>query len=472
VSNAALAAARDALAGEPVWVVGGAVRDSMLGRETDDVDLVASGDVGGLAKRLGRATGAAAFPLSATFGAWRVTARNGRWQADLMPLEGETIEEDLGRRDFTVNAMAEPLAGGERVDPFGGAADLEARRLRLVSDRALDDDPLRVMRLARMAVELGFDLDPAARDAARRSAPRIADVPAERVFVELKRILAAPAPAPWLGIALLDALGALEHVLPELIAEQGVEQTKYHHLDVYDHTLEVLTKLVELERDPSPLGEHAEAALAVLAEPLADELTRGEALRLGALLHDIAKPQTRGETAEGRVTFIGHDVQGAELARAALARLRAAERLQSHVAALTRHHLRLGFLVHRRPLSRRDLHEYLRACEPVEVDVTVLSVADRLATRGQRAEPAIAAHLELAREVLGEALRWRAEGPPEPLLRGDELAAELGIERGAALGPLLRELEVAQFAGEIATRDDAIRRARELAASGPPPAGG
>jgi poly(A) polymerase len=102
----------------------------------------------------------------------------------------------------------------------------------------------------------------------------------------------------------------------------------------------------------------------------------------------------------------------------------------------------------------------------------VLSVADRLATRGQRAEPAIAAHLELAREVLGEALRWRAEGPPQPLLRGDELAAELGIERGAALGPLLRELEAAQFAGEIATRDDAVRRARELAASGPPPAGG
>ena len=276
---------------------------------------------------------------------------------------------------------------------------------------------------------------------------------------------ASTAPAPWLGIALLDALGALEPVLPELTAQQGVDQTKYHHLDVYGHTLDALTKLVELERDPSPLGEHAEAAAAVLAEPLADDLTRGEALRFGALLHDAAKPQTRGETPEGRVTFIGHDERGADLARDALRRLRASEKLQAHVAALTRHHLRLGFLVHRTPLSRRDVHAYLRACEPVEVDVTVLSVADRLATRGHKADEAIARHLELARELLGEALRWRAAGPPEPLVRGDDLAAELGIERGPELGRLLGELEAAQFAGEIATQEDAVARAREVLAS-------
>ncbi len=202
-----------------------------------------------------------------------------------------------------------------------------------------------------------------------------------------------------------------------------------------------------------------------MAEPLADELTRGQALRFGALLHDAAKPQTRNETPEGRVTFIGHDQSGAELARAALGRLRASERLQAHVAALTRHHLRLGFLVHRMPLSRRDVHAYLRACEPVEVDVTLLSVADRLATRGHKSDEAIARHLELARELLGEALRWRGEGPPEPLVRGDDLAAELGIERGPELGRLLGELEAAQFAGEIATQEDAVARAREVLAS-------
>jgi poly(A) polymerase len=461
--NRALAAARAALAGESVWVVGGAVRDRLLGRSTDDVDLVAQSDVEPLARRLAKAKGGAAFPLSEAFGAWRVTERAGAWQVDLMPLEGESIEQDLARRDFTVNAMAEPLDDGELVDPFGGRADLEARRLRLVSSTAIEDDPLRIMRLARLSVELSLDVEATARASARANAAQLADVAAERVFGELKRIVAGP--QPQLGIALLDALGALGMVLPELTGQRGVEQSKYHHLDVYMHTLEVLTQVVELERDPSPLGEHADAAAALMAEPLADDLTRGQALRFGALLHDAAKPQTRDESPEGRVTFIGHDQSGAELARAALGRLRASERLQAHVAALTRHHLRLGFLVHRMPLSRRDVHAYLRACEPVEVDVTLLSVADRLATRGHKADEAIARHLELARELLGESLRWRSEGPPEPLVRGDDLAAELGIDRGPELGRLLGELEAAQFAGEIATQEDAVARAREVLAS-------
>jgi poly(A) polymerase len=467
--SGALEQARAALGGEPVWVVGGAVRDRLLGRPTDDVDMVVAGDMGELARGLAAAAGGVAFALSATFGAWRVIGPGRSWQADLMPLEGATIEEDLGRRDFTINALAEPLGGGELVDPFGGRADLEARRLRMLSERALADDPLRVVRLARLAVELELDVDPATAEAAGRLAGRVAEVPGERVFAELRRIIAAP--APQLGIALLAGLGVLDAVLPEVAAQRGVEQSRYHHLDVYEHTLEVLTQVVALERDPEPaLGEHAPATLAVLAEPLADELTRGQALRLGALLHDVAKPCTRGETAEGRVTFIGHDERGAQLAHGALQRLRASERLASHVAALTRHHLRAGFLVDQRPLSRRAIHAYLRQCEPVEVDVTVLSVADRLATRGHRSEEAIAAHLEVARELLGEALRWRAQGPPAPLLRGDELAAELAIERGPRLGRLLAELEAAQFAREVQDRASALRLARSLLARDPRPA--
>ncbi len=459
--NAALSAARGALAGAEAWVVGGAVRDELLGRETDDVDLVARGDVADLARRLARAAGASAFALSDAFGAWRVSARDRSWQADLMPLEGHTLEDDLARRDFTVNAMARPLAGGDLVDPFGGHGDLEARHLRMVSGGAFAADPLRVMRLARLAVALGFDVEPATRDEARRTAPRLVEVPGERAFGELKLIVAGEDPVA--GLLALDSAGALEAVLPELAAQRGIAQNRYHHLDVHDHTLEVLAQVVALERDPAPLGPQAPAALAVLAEPLADELTRAQALRFGALLHDAAKPHTRGETSEGRVTFMGHDARGAELAREVLGRLRASQRLREHVAALTLHHLRAGFLVHRRPLSPRDVHAYLRACEPVEVDVTVLSVADRLATRGDRADEAIANHLQIARELLGEALRWRADGPPPPLLRGDELAAELGLRPGPEIGRLLRELEAAQFAREIGSREDAVALARRLA---------
>jgi putative nucleotidyltransferase with HDIG domain len=214
------------------------------------------------------------------------------------------------------------------------------------------------------------------------------------------------------------------------------------------------------------IGPHRDAVSALLAEPLADELSRGEALRWGALLHDAAKPATREvRPADGRVTFVGHDRAGAALARDVLERLRASERLRRHVAGLVRQHLRLGFLVHEpQPLERRTVYGYLRACEPVEVDVTLLSVADRLATRGERSGPAIAAHLELAERMLGDALGWRAEGPPAVLVRGDELARELALPAGPALGRLLEELSEARYAGAIETREQAISLARRLLA--------
>ncbi len=163
----------------------------------------------------------------------------------------------------------------------------------------------------------------------------------------------------------------------------------------------------------------------------------------------------------GRVTFFHHDTQGAELARTILTRLHASERLRAHVAALTRHHLRLGFLVRERPLSRRAEYRYLKACDPVEVDVTLLSVADRLATHGRNAEEAIAKHLTLARELIGPALAWHAAGgPPKPPIRGDELATALGIQPGPQLGVLLAELEEATYAGEVTSADEAIAYAR------------
>jgi hypothetical protein len=174
---------------------------------------------------------------------------------------------------------------------------------------------------------------------------------------------------------------------------------------------------------------------------------------------------------EGRVGFPDHDRQGAQVARAALARLRASERLRAHVAALARHHLRLGFLVHEMPLDRRAIHRYLAACEPVAADVTLLSVADRLATRGRNADAAIARHLELARQVLGEALARRAEGPAPPLVRGDELSAALGIEPGPQLGRLLAQIDEARFAGEVTTPAEALALARELASAEHPTEG-
>ena len=458
-----LDAAREALAGASAWLVGGAVRDRLLGRGTEDVDVAAEGDPRPAARAIARATGGASFQLSGAHGAWRVVGPGHTWHVDLVTLREGGIEADLAHRDFTINAMAEPLAGGELLDPHGGRADLDARRLRMVGPSALADDPLRTLRAIRQAVELGLEIEPATLAAVGEHARGLDRVAPERIFGELKRVVGAEDPRAALG--LMDANGLTAVVLPELVPLRGVEQSVYHHADVHEHTLEVLDMVVRLERDPAAcgLGELEEAVGSWLAAPLADELTHAGGLRWAALLHDVAKPQTRIERAGGVIGFPGHDEQGAEIARSVLRRLRASERTVDYVATLTRHHLRLGFLVHRRPLSQRDVWRYLRATAPYSPDVTLLTVADRLATRGRKAEPAIAAHLEVARQVLVAAFAEHAAGPRAPLLRGDELARELGITPGPRLGELLAELEEDRYAGEIATREDALRRARELA---------
>jgi putative nucleotidyltransferase with HDIG domain len=308
--------------------------------------------------------------------------------------------------------------------------------------------------------ELGFEPEPETVTLASRSAPALAAVASERVFTEFKLLLIAEHALDGLG--LIDQLGVTGVILPELTSLHGIEQSHYHHLDVHEHTRAVLAELIALEDEPgASFGAQAEAVATVLDEPLANELTRGQALRFGALFHDVAKPQTRRVSAQGRVTFMGHDAAGAEMAAAALRRLRASERLSEYVAAVTRHHLRLGFLVHEMPLDRRAVYRYLKACEPVGVDVTVLSVADRLATRGSGSSEAIARHLELARQLVGEAIAWRQAGPRPPI-RGDDLARALGIVPGPEVGRLLAELEEASFAGEITGPTQAVERAREL----------
>jgi putative nucleotidyltransferase with HDIG domain len=461
----AVRACRRALGDEAeAWVVGGGIRDAAAGREVTDVDLAIAGEPREAAKAIARVASGPSFQLSEEFGAWRALAADGTWHADVAKLRGETIEDDLALRDFTINAIATPLArpGATLIDPHRGLADLGSRRLRAVSGRSFADDPLRVLRAARIAAGLALDIDSATRELARAEARRTGEQAGERQFAELRLLLGGADPIG--GLAILDELGATEAVLPELEALRGVEQNPYHHLDVRDHTIEVLTRLIHLEGHlDAQLGEAADEVRSLLAEPLADGLNRGEALRFAALVHDLGKPETRTEGEGGRVLFIGHDRAGARIARELCGRLRTSRRLADFLANLTLNHLRLGFLVHERPLSRRQVYEYLRATDPDSAEVTLLTVADRLATQGERTrQEAIDAHLELARQMVGEALAWRQEGPPRSPIRGDDLASALGIEPGPELGRLLGEIEAAVFAGEVSSPDDAIALARRL----------
>ena len=375
------------------------------------------------------------------------------------------VRRDLRLRDFTVNAIAAPLHGGGPIDPTGGATDLASSILRATSERSFADDPLRLLRAARIAAALGLEVEAGTIELARSDAARAAEPAGERQFAELALLLTGP--DPLRGLALLDELEATPVVLPELDALRGVRQSANHHLDAHGHTLEVLRRALEVEADVATYaGAAASEVEAILAEPLADGLTRRDGLRFAALLHDVGKPATRREK-DGWVSFIGHDAVGAEMVRELCRRLRTSSRFAAYLASLTRDHLVLGFMVRDRPLPPRRVLDYLRRTSPWPVDTTLLTVADRLSAQGGSVpSEAIEGHLELAREMLEAAVEWERLGPPGPLLRGDEIAAELGIEAGPAIGEAVAELEAAQYAGEVSDRDAAVAHLRAWVESG------
>lgn len=189
----------EAVAGQPAWLVGGCVRDELLGRPVVDLDVVLA-DAEGAARRYARLAGDAVFPLSERHGAWRVVRADGV-TVDFVRLRG-SLADDLAARDFTVNAIAVPVGGGERVDPTGGADDLERRLLRAVSADVFRDDPLRLLRAVRIAGELGLAIDPGTEELIRRDAALVTRPAGERILAELERLTPA-------GLRRLDALGLL-----------------------------------------------------------------------------------------------------------------------------------------------------------------------------------------------------------------------------------------------------------------------
>jgi poly(A) polymerase len=429
--------------GDAAWLVGGTVRDELLHTGGGDIDIAFSGDGEAFARALAGAIGGTFFTYSERFSAWRIACDEGR--VDVAPLKGATIEEDLAARDFTIDAMARPLGGGPLVDPLGGRADLEAGALRLCAPAAFTDDPVRVLRLARLAETLG--LAPAAdvEAAARAAAGGLASASGERVEHELSALLAGPAAAR--ALRRLDDNGALDVVLPEFGALRDVSQNPYHHLDVFDHTLEALEFLPAVvamlggERFVAP----PEAAGLAGADRLAP-------LAWATLLHDIGKPAARRVDEQGRVTFFHHDEIGARMAAGVARRLRCSRRFQEYLVNLIRWHLRLGFLVREMPLTRRALVRFRRASEPFVFEAIVLSVSDRIATRGDRTPPeSLARHFRIARDVFGDA----PAGPPRRLLTGVEVMEHLGLPPGPDVGLALDLLQEEIDCGEVTTPDQA-----------------
>jgi poly(A) polymerase len=435
--------------GHEIALVGGPVRDVFLGEQPGDLDLTTDATPEQV-QEIVRGWADAVWTVGVAYGTVGLrkgshvfeitTYRSEQYRADSRKpgvRYGRSLEEDLSRRDFTVNAMAARLPGYELVDPFGGLDDLRARVLRTPArpEDSFSDDPLRILRAARFAAKLGFTVDAGVRAAMTAQAPRLEIVSAERISAELTKLMLAPDPAT--GIDLLVRTGVADQVLPE-VAKLRMEADEHHrHKDVYQHSLTVLRQAVELEPRYGLDGD----------------LT----VRLAALLHDIGKPATRELLPDGRVAFHHHEVVGAKLAARRLAALRFPNDVARDTAKLVELHLRFhGYGLGE--WTDSAVRRYVRDAGPLLTRLHVLTRADCTTRNRAKAERLARAYDSLEQRI-AELSAQEELARIRPELDGHEIMRILGLPPGPLVGQaydFLLELRIEQ--GELGRE----RAAQEL----------
>lgn len=477
-----------ALGPEPVWLVGGAVRDLLLGRSTTDFDFAVQGDGVAVGRRLANAVGADYYDLDSTrrTGRLLLTLEQGRRATfDFAGLRGSDIQADLEGRDFTVNAMAIALstpegvplgpdgADGLLIDPLGGASDLRAKRLRTCSGTSILDDPIRAVRAVRLAIDFGFQIDDDTIDQVRRARGTLDRLSPERIRDELFRLLDGRSPAG--GLRLMDRLGLLDEVMPELVPLRGLEQPSPHAFDVFEHTLATVDHLSKLSALLSGRSGKSEAKdlteasaltrLGVYQTRLAAYLdfspslgrSRRSLLLWSALLHDSGKAKTFAVGEAGRIRFLGHETVGSRIAVEASRRLRLSTVEQAEVEMTVLHHMRPEWLETEGGPTRRAVYRFFRAVESTGPSVILLSLAD---LRARYVPPLPADVWDRRMGIAGRLLQaWFEEREgvvsPVPLLSGDQIMKIRALGPGPEVGRVIEALREAQAAGDVTTQDEA-----------------
>ena len=468
------------------WLVGGTIRDALLRRPLHDIDLAVPGAAEPAGRAIANLLGGRLVPLPEHNVARVALPTTNHGQPPfLIDVAGYTgpFADDLRRRDFTVNSLAIPLSDwtpdwpmDTLLDPLGGRADMARRILRANGDYVFQDDPGRLLRGVRLAGELEYRLEPSTAQLMRQDAHHLARVSPERVRDEFMRLLAPDGARARLEI--LDRLDLLCRIIPELAPARGCEQPRAHHYwDVWGHLLHCV------EYAEAVTAGHRNSAIYTMApwtaaedayfhEYVGDGQTRRTVLKLAALLHDVAKPQTRAPDATGRIRFLGHSEQGADVADARLSALRMARPVRSLVSAMVRHHLRPGQLRHAdRMPSARAIYRYYRDLGPAAIDTLYLAMADFLAARGPDLAPERwANYARMIAAVLQAGAGPPAHPAPAPaLVNGHDLMQTFDIPPGPQIGALLERLREAQATGAIETRADGIAFAARLLRSTPGP---
>jgi poly(A) polymerase len=477
VQNSGLISALVKLAqreGHQLYLVGGFIRDTLLGRSSKDVDFV-SQRASDLAKSLAKETGTRLALIDRKFGTIRLIAPAGLnelsapYQVDLSPLRGSSIAADLKQRDFTVNALAVELSAWQAdgtfdlLDPLGGLSHLRAGRLQLCSPRALEDDPLRILRAYRLAASHDFTLEGYTQDRIGEMRHGLNRIAMERIRDELVLILSTTNSVPILRV--LDDDNVLKLLLPECEPMRDCSQNDYHHQDVWQHSIAALEALeFFLARPQELLGRYADEASPILAQRIAGERTREIMLKLGVLLNDIGKPSCRTVDENGVTHFYGHQVVGANLAGSLCARFCFSNKEIDFVSQLVRQHMRAVHLFSLKRTSRQALSRLFKLGPELFWPLLFLFGSDYKATKGPRLQEA---EIEPLRHKIDSWLDFYhkklkpKEGEP-PLVKGHELMNRLNLSPGPTVGKLLHTLAELQWEGRINSREEALQHAAQL----------
>ncbi len=464
---------------QPVYLVGGALRDAVLGRASHDLDMLVPAEAIRLTFRLADALHLPAYVLDATRDVGRVVVAGSEASIDIARYRGSDLESDLYGRDFTINALALPATATTAtglIDRYGGLADLQARQIRIIHPDTIVEDPIRALRAVRLAAQLGFTLSTDTEAAVRAGAPLLTEMSAERIRDELVRLLDGERPSA--AVRRLAELDILPIVLPEVAALDGIEQSPPHHEPVLDHTIRVLAELERVEdaldgQTEGPgmaemaalLAPYREGLLAHLARPVDGGLTGRAMLRWAALFHDTGKATTGTVDPDGRIRFLGHDEAGARLTGFRLRKMAMSGAAAHHAGRIVDGHMRpLGLASSPQLPSRRAIYRYFLALDSAGLDVVLLSLADHLATHDGPGAPAEWRQLlAVAESLLSTYFEQKQEVvSPARYLSGSEVMALLDIPGGPEVGRILAAVEEAQAAGEVTSREQAEALARQL----------
>lgn len=448
-----------------LWLVGGAVRDALHHRDIGtDWDMVPCGleDANAFceifAKAVAETLHGTLVPLHETLGMHRVVLKDSTGQViyvDVAACQGQTITEDLARRDVTINAMAVRLDsdGVELLDPYNGANDLKAGIIRAISEANLVDDPLRLLRIYRMAACLpATAIAEETQQWVTQHAALLWNAAPERITAEWLRLLSAPPCWPWL--VAMGQTGLLEVLLPELTATRAIPPNSHHHLPLWDHTLELVNQAETTVFSSLPQALQEELQAPLHHGYTGKGITRQGLIHWGCLLHDSGKPATHEILDDGRHAFHGHDRVGESLTEAICKRFKLGRDWSTTLMMLVRWHLYPCAFTPQSP--RKSLLRFYRRLGHRTEDVLVLALADRLSTRGPAVtDEQVTQNLSDLHGLLQDYRDFRPALEQPPLLSGGDVMALLNLTPGPAVGNALKAVREQQLLGELSTPEAA-----------------